>query len=365
MTEVPFLDLSALHATLRAELHAAFDRVVEGPTLILGPELDAFEAELAEQVGAAHAIGVGNGFDALHLALRALGIGPGDEVLVPSNTYVATWLSVSATGARPVGVEPEPSTHNLDPSLLDRAFTPSTRAVVPVHLYGRPADMPDIEAWARSRGVEVVADGAQAHGARLHGRPVGAYGRATAWSFYPTKNLGALGDGGAVTTDDPELAARVRALRSYGAPEPGRNEVLGVNSRLDELQAALLRVKLPHLEAWNQARRVRAERYLAELADTELVLPELTDGVEPVWHQFVVGSRHRDQLRHRLAGRGIETMVHYPVPPFAQPVYASAHDPGAFPVARRLAAEVVSLPISPSLTEEQQSAVIAALRDGA
>lgn len=362
MTGVPFLDLTAVHAALEEELHVALDRVLRGPTLILGPELDAFEAELAEQVGAAHAVGVGNGFDALHLALRALGIGPGDEVLVPSNTYVATWLSVSATGARPVGVEPEPSTHNLDPDLLDRACTPRTRAVVPVHLYGRPADMPAIEAWARSRGVDVVADGAQAHGARLLGQPVGAFGRATAWSFYPTKNLGALGDGGAVTTDDPDLAGRLRALRSYGAPEPGRNELLGVNSRLDELQAALLRVKLPHLEAWNEARRARAERYLAELADLDLVLPELTEGVESVWHQFVVRAPDRDELRRRLADRGVATMVHYPVPPFAQPVYAGTHPPDAFPVARQLAAEVVSLPISPSLTDEQQSAVIAALR---
>jgi dTDP-4-amino-4,6-dideoxygalactose transaminase len=364
VTTVPFLDLTAVHAALELELHAALARVLRGPTLILGPELDAFESELAEQVGAAHAVGVGNGFDALHLALRALGVGPGDDVLVPSNTYVATWLSVSATGARPVGIEPDPRTHNLDPDLLDRACTPQTRAVVPVHLYGRPADMVAIEAWAAARGVDVVADGAQAHGARLHGRPVGAHGRATAWSFYPTKNLGALGDGGAVTTDDPELASRIRALRSYGALEPGRNELLGVNSRLDELQAALLRVKLPHLDAWNDARRARAERYLAELAGVDLILPVVTEGIEPVWHQFVVRTGDRDALRRRLAEQGIATMAHYPVPPFAQPVYAGTHPRDAFPVARQLAAEVVSLPISPTLTDEQQSAVIAALRGG-
>lgn len=319
MTSVPFLDLEALHAPLLPELHAALDRVVHGPTLILGPELAAFETEIATLVGARHAVGVGNGFDALQLALRAIGIGPGDEVLVPTNTYVATWLSVSATGARPVGVEPDPATHDLDLARLDEGRSERTRAIVPVHLYGRPADVPAIEAWAAPHGIDVVVDGAQAHGARLHGRPVGSFGRATAWSFYPTKNLGALGDGGAVTTDDPMLADEVRGLRSYGALTPGRNERPGVNSRLDELQAAFLRVKLPHLGTWNASRAGHAQRYLEELAGLDLELPTVSPGHESVWHQFVVRVPERELLRGRLAASGIQTMVHYPVPPHRSP----------------------------------------------
>ncbi len=362
MTRVPFLDVAAANLELQAELDDAYRSVVGGPSLILGERLAAFEDAFAHHVGAAHCVGVGNGFDALHLGLRALGVGPGHDVLVPTNTYVATWLAVTAVGARPVGVEPIASTGNLDPAQLDAALTTSTRAVIPVHLYGQPADMTSICAWAAEHGVAVLADAAQAHGALHRGDPIGALGDVVAWSFYPTKNLGALGDGGGITTNDPTLAAAVRHLRSYGAQDDGAIATRGVNSRLDELQAAFLLVKLAHLTEANERRRSLAARYLRELEHADLVLPAVADGVAPVWHQFVVQVKERGTLRARLAERGIDTMVHYPVPPFAQPAYADLGLSAAvFPIAARLADEVLSLPIGSPLTDDDQTRVIEAL----
>lgn len=362
MTRVPFLDVAAANLELRDELDDAYRTVVHGQSLIMGERLAAFETEFARYSGAAHCIGVGNGFDAIQLGLRALGVGPGHDVLVPTNTYVGTWLAVSAVGARPVGVEPIEGTSNLDPTRLDAALTKSTSAVIPVHLYGQPADMTAICEWAHERGVSVLSDAAQAHGALHRGTAIGSLGDVVAWSFYPTKNLGALGDGGGVTTNDPELAASVRRLRSYGTSADTRTTVLGVNSRLDELQAAFLLVKLAHLDEANDRRRSLAARYLGELDCDGLSLPEVADGVTPVWHQFVVRARQRDTLRRRLAETGVETMIHYPVPPFAQPAYAELGLTSAtFPIAARLAGEVLSLPIGPPLTDEDQTRVIEAL----
>jgi dTDP-4-amino-4,6-dideoxygalactose transaminase len=364
--DVAFLDLGAATAELRTELDEALRAVVDGGRYVLGPEVAAFEAAFAAEVGAAHAVGVGNGYDALVLGLRALGVGPGDDVLVAANTYVATWLAVSAVGARPVGVEADAVTGNIDPGALEQACTDRTTAVLPVHLYGHPAPMEPIVAWARRHGVAVLADAAHAHGATLGGRPVGSFGDAAAWSFYPSKNLGALGDGGAVTTDDPAVAERVRRLRHYGAARRDVYDGIGVNSRLDELQAAVLRVKLRHLKEWNRRRAVAAGRYQTGLAGLALALPAVDEGVGHAWHLFVVRTPARDQLRARLAARGAQTLVHYPTPPFAQRAYAHLGvEPGAFPLTTRWAEEVLSLPFGPHLSRVQQDVVIAALLEAA
>ena len=330
---------------------------------LLGEQLAAFEEEFAAFSGAAHCAGVGSGFDALALGLRALGVERGDEVLVPANGTAYTWVAVASIGAVPVGVEPREATHTIDPDRLDAARTPRTRAVVPVHLYGRPADMAAILAWARDRGVRVLADAAQAHGARVDDAGIGALGDAVAWSFYPSKNLGAFSDGGCLTSDDPDLAARVRRLRSYGSA--GREEIVevGANSRLDELQAAFLRVRLAHLDDWNARRAANARRYLDALGGLPLTLPPADDATtRSAWHQFVVRVADRDRVREDLAARGVETLVHYPVPPFAQPALAEfARPPGAFPIAERLADEVLSLPVGPHLGEDGARQVVEAL----
>lgn len=358
---VPFLDLAAPHRELRAELDAAIARVIDSGWYILGPEVEAFESEFAAYVGAAHCVGVGNGLDALHLALLALGIGPGDEVVVPSNTYIATWLAVSQCGATPVPVEPDPLTHNLDPTRVEAAIGPRTRALLPVHLYGQPADLAALRAICERHGLAMLQDGAQAHGARQHGTRVGAGGDLVAWSFYPGKNLGALGDGGAVTTSDAALADRLRVLRNYGSRVKYRNEVRGFNSRLDPLQAAVLRVKLSRLDEWNARRAAIAARYAAGLAGAALSLPAVPDWADPAWHLYVVRHPRRDALLDALAAAGIGCLVHYPIPPHRQAAYPefSAH---ALPVAERLAGEVLSLPIGPHLSAAQADRVIAAVR---
>ncbi|MFQ3666817.1 MAG: DegT/DnrJ/EryC1/StrS family aminotransferase, partial [Sphingomonadaceae bacterium] len=311
----------------------------------------------------AHAVGVANGLEALSLSLRALGIGPGDDVLVPSNTYIATWLAVTHVGARPVPVEPCIHTCNIDPNRLEDALTPATRAVMPVHLYGQPADLDPILAFAKTQGLFLVEDGAQAHGAMYRGRRVGSHGDAVAWSFYPGKNLGAMGDGGAITTDNPVLAGRLRTVRNYGSARKYHNEEIGWNSRLDELQAALLRVRLCRLQADNARRREIAARYLAGLADCGLTLPSILPDVEPVWHLFVVRHPERDAFQQRLLERGVRTMIHYPVPPHLQPAYADLGiPPGSLPIAEQLHAEVLSLPMGPTLTDEEVDRVIEAVR---
>lgn len=360
---VPFLDLGALHEELRPELEDAALRVMRSNRLLLGPELVRFEEAWAATVEASFAVGVGSGLDALSLGLRALGIGAGDEVLVPSHTFIATWLAVVHVGARPVPVDVRSSDADWDVAALEAAVTARTRAVVPVHLYGQPIDLDAIMAFARAHDLLVLDDAAQAHGARLRGRPIGGLADATAWSFYPGKNLGALGDAGAVTTSDPEIARRLRSLRNYGSEEKYRHDEVGWNSRLDELQAALLSVKLSRLDEHNARRAAVARRYHEGLAGLGLILPEPAEGTTPVWHLYVVRTPHRDALRAHLADRGVESGVHYPVPPHRQPAFAgTALGAAALPAAEQLAAEVLSLPMGPHLSERQQEHVIAAIR---
>ena len=360
---VPFLDLRSPYRELRDEIDAAIGRVLESGWYLLGDEIAAFEAEWASYVAARECVGVANGLDALRLGLEALGTGPGDEVIVPSNTYIATWLAVTQVGATVVPVEPDPATFNLDPNRVEDAVTPRTRVILPVHLYGQPADVDAIRDIARRRSLRVLEDAAQAHGARVRDRLVGG-GDHVAWSFYPGKNLGALGDAGAITTDDPDIAARLRVLRNYGSRVKYHNECRGYNSRLDEIQAAVLRVKLRALDAWNARRARQAERYASELAESSLSLPGVPAWAHAVWHLYVVRSARRDALRDHLAARDIGTMIHYPIPPHLQPAYADAgFQRDCFPIARAIANEALSLPIGPHMTDEQQSAVIDAVRE--
>ncbi len=362
---IPFLDLKAPHKEIRDELRDAFERVLDSGWYILGAEVNWFEREFAEYCQSDHCVGVGNGLEALHLILRAYGIGEGDEVIVPSNTYIATWLAASYAGATPIPVEPDERTYNLDPSRLESAITPRTKAIIAVHLYGQPADMDAINAIARSHGLKVIEDAAQAHGARYKGRRVGSLGDAAGFSFYPGKNLGAIGDGGAVTTNDAALAERIRVLGNYGSQVKYHNDVKGYNSRLDELQAAFLRAKLPVLDAWNTRRQAIAATYLNQLDTSALVLPHVPDWAEPVWHLFVVRSQQRDFLQKQLGAVGIGTMIHYPIPPHLQPAYAElGHSPGAFPIAEAIHREVLSLPMGPHLGEENATKVIAACASG-
>lgn len=362
MTRVPFLDLRAPYEELRDEIDLAIRRVLESGWYLLGEEISAFEDEYARYVGADHCVGVGNGLEALRLSLEALDVGPGAEVIVPSNTYIATWLAVTQVGATVVPVEPDAETFNVDPARIEDAITPRTRVILPVHLYGQPADVDAIHDIARRRSLRVIEDAAQAHGARVRGRPIGARD-IVAWSFYPGKNLGALGDAGAVTTDDAVVADRIRVLRNYGSRVKYQNEVRGYNSRLDEIQAAVLRAKLPCLDEWNARRAAQAQRYACELSATELSLPVVPAWADAVWHLYVVRSRSRDALRAHLLDNGIDTLIHYPLPPHRQPAYADLRfDPDAFPIASTIANDVLSLPIGPHMTQEQQAAVIDAVK---
>src|SRR5208337_2441829 len=331
---------------------------------VLGREVEAFEREFAEYCGVEHCVGVGNGLEALHLTLRAYGIGKNDEVIVPSNTYIATWLAVSYAGATPVPVEPDAKTFNLDPNRIEAAITPRTKAIMPVHLYGQPADMDPIMSIARQHGLKVIEDNAQAQGARYKGRRTGSLGDAAGNSFYPGKNLGAYGDAGAVTTNDTALADHIRTLRNYGSKKKYYNECKGYNSRLDELQAALLKVKLAKLDEWNERRRVVAGSYLAELAGSPgLALPFVPDWAQPAWHLFVVRHRRRDQLQNDLSAADIGTLIHYPVPPHLSGAYADGTwGRGAFPIAEEMAGSVLSLPIGPHLSAPQAGRVISESR---
>jgi len=361
--KIPFLDLQAPGRELREELEAAWHRVIESGWFILGPEVEAFETEFANYCGVKHCIGVGNGLDALHLILRGYNIGPGDEVIVPAHTFIATWLAVSQVGATPVSVDVLDETANIDPAQLAAAVTGRTKAILPVHLYGQPAAMQEILAVAESYGLRVIEDAAQAHGARYQGRRAGALGNAAAFSFYPGKNLGACGDGGAVTTDDDQLAERLRALRNYGSQEKYVHQVAGFNSRLDELQAALLRVKLGVLDEWNGRRMRLAQRYTVGLADCGLGLPKIPDWAEPSWHLYVIRSPRRHQLQKTLLADGIGTLIHYPIPPYRQQAYADlGFNPARFPVAERLSGEILSLPMGPHIDDAQAEAVIASVR---
>lgn len=359
---IPFLDLAPAYAELELELEAAILKSLRSGWYIGGADVGRFEQEFATYCGAKHCIGVANGLDALHLALRAMDIGPGDEVIVPSNTFIATWLAVDQCGATPIAVEPDPITHNLDPSKIEAALTPKTRCIIPVHLYGQPADLDAILAIAKAHGLRVLEDAAQAHGARYRGRRIGAHGDAVAWSFYPGKNLGALGDAGGITTDDDVLAERILALRNYGSRTKYVNDVRGYNSRLDPVQAAALSVKLRHIDDWNLRRHAIATRYLAALDAHPLTLPIVPDWAEPVWHLFVVKSHNREGLQKHLTDRGIGTQIHYPKPPHRQQAFADLNIPvGALPIAEALARTVLSLPIGPHLRVDQVDRVIDAL----
>ena len=362
--KVPFVDFVSPYAELKDALDAAYLRFMESSWYVLGREVEAFEQEYALYCGAKFCVGVGNGLDALHLILRAYDIGSGDEVIVPSNTYIATWLAASYAGATPISVEPDPSTHNINPARIASAITPRTKAIIAVHLYGLPADMDSILKIAGTYGLKVIEDAAQAQGARYKGRRTGALGDAAGHSFYPTKNLGALGDAGAVTTDDPRLAERIRALRNYGSTKRYYNDFKGVNSRLDELQAALLRIKLPKLDEWNTRRNAIARCYINGLANEEtLRLPCVPEWAAPVWHQFVVRHARRDALQQRLSDLGVQTLIHYPVPPHLSGAYADTHlPPGCQPIAEALAATVLSLPIGPHTRPEQAEYVVAMTR---
>jgi dTDP-4-amino-4,6-dideoxygalactose transaminase len=362
-SKVPFLDLGAAYRELREEIDDAVARVMASGWYIGGPEVEAFEGEYAEYVGAKHCVGLGNGLDALFLSLRAMDIGPGDEVIVPSNTYIATWLAVDMVGATPVPVEPDHH-HTIDPSLIEVAITPRTKAIIPVHLYGFPADMDPILEIARDRGLRVLEDGAQCHGARYKGRRIGSHGDAVAWSFYPGKNLGALGDAGAITTNDPDIADRVRVLRNYGSRVKYVNEVKGVNSRLDPIQAAILRVKLRTLDDWNERRTKIAARYLAGLSGLGAELPRPEPWATHVWHLFVLRHQRRDELRNALSDRGVETLIHYPIPPHLQAAYRQgAQTIRELPVAVALGQELVSLPIGPHLADYAVQQVVDSVRE--
>lgn len=357
---VPFLHVGASYQELQQDLDTASNRVMQSGWFLLGPELEAFESEFARYVGAEHAIGVGSGLDALTLCLKALDIGPGDEVIVPSNTYIATWLAVSAVGALPVPVEPDDRSYCIEAESIASAITSRTAAFLPVHLFGLPADMQPILDLAQQAGVAVVSDAAQAHGATYRGQPIGGLGDATAWSFYPGKNLGAFGDGGAITTNDSGLADRVRRLRNYGSERKYVNAERGMNSRLDELQAAFLRVKLTHLESWNHRRATTAHRYAVNLSQLPIVLPQVYSDRTAVWHLFVIRSDRRDALQAQLASQNIQTLIHYPIPPHRQAAYADmALGVGSLPLAERIAQEVLSLPIGPHLIDAQVDHVIA------
>jgi len=361
---VPFLDLKAINLSQADELEAAFKRVLHSGWYILGGETASFEKNFAAYCGATHAMGVANGLDAIFLILKGYGIGPGDEVIVPSNTFIATWLAVSHCGATPVPVEPVEATYNIDPARIEAAITPRTKAIMPVHLYGQPADMPAIMALARKHNLKVIEDSAQAHGARCHGGVAGQLGDAAAFSFYPGKNLGALGDGGAVTTSDDALADAVRTYRNYGSKVKYYNDVAGFNSRLDEMQSALLDVKLKTLDEGNARRRAIAAVYDRELAGIPgLTLPHVPSWAEPVWHLYVVRHAQRDALAKALAEQGIGTIVHYPVPPHLQPAYAHmGYKQGDFPISEAIHREVLSLPMGPTMSEQQALEVAQAVR---
>lgn len=359
MMKVPFLDVKAGNIEVMQALHDGVERVFQSGWYIQGNEVSAFEREFAHYCGVDHCIGVGNGLDALHLILRAYGIGPGDEVIVPTNTFIATWLAVSYVGATIIPVEPQSQTHNIDVSLINDAITSKTRAIIAVHLYGQTAQISDIKEFAQKRGIKVIEDAAQSHGATLHGMRAGGLGDAAGFSFYPGKNLGALGDAGAVTTNDAELAKQIRLLRSYGSTERYKHDVAGYNTRLDEIQAAFLRAKLLHIDKWNMRRREIADMYLVGLEGGTLVLPVIDEGCEPVWHLFVLRSSRRDALRQHLERSGIDTLIHYPIAPHLQGAYASMNIPrGTYPIAEQLQDEILSLPIGPHMTNTQVDYVI-------
>lgn len=365
MINVPFLDLSAPQQELKSEITAAFQEVVNSGWFITGTQCDRFEKEFADYCGTKHCIGVGNGLDALHLILRAADIGPGDEVIVPSNTYIATWLAVSYTGAKPVPVEPNIKTFNIDPNAVEDKINSKTKAILAVHLYGRPAEISDLNQICEKYNLMLFEDAAQAHGSIYRSRRTGSLGLAAGFSFYPGKNLGALGDAGAVTTNDDLLADRIKVLRNYGSRKKYYNEVKGYNTRLDELQAAFLRVKLRTLDQWNLRRQKIANKYFQAWRDIpSLQLPEPGEQGQHTWHLFVVRCKHREKFSKYLADHGIGSLIHYPVPPHLSQAYVDLGlPPGSLPIAEELANSVLSLPIGPHMDEMHVDHVIKCVTD--
>jgi len=358
--KVPFQDFRAPYLELKEEFDAAYRRFMESGWFVLGGETTAFEEEYASYCDAAHCVGVANGLDALHLALLAMDIGEGDEVIVPSNTYIATWLAVTHAGATPIPVEPDLKTYNIDPNLVEQAITTRTKAILAVNLYGQPCDYEPLLKLARKHHIKLAIDNAQSHGACYNGKRVGGLGDIECHSFYPSKNLGAYGEAGAITTSDADLADRVRVLRNYGSRIRYNNEIPGYNSRIDELQAAFLRIKLRQLDEWNARRAKIASTYLSGLAGIpDLILPHVPAYSSPVWHLFVVRHPNRDELQQHLAGAGIQTIIHYPIPPHLSGAYQeSNYKAGSFPIAEQAANEVLSLPIGPHLTDDQAAYII-------
>ncbi|HZY86051.1 MAG TPA: DegT/DnrJ/EryC1/StrS family aminotransferase [Gemmataceae bacterium] len=361
---VPMLDLRAQYVRIREELLRAVQEVADSTTYVLGPKVAEFERAFAAYVGARHCVGVNSGTSALHLALLGAGVGPGDEVITVPMTFIATSWAVSYVGATPVYVDVDAETYTMDVAQVERRLTPRTKAILPVHLYGQPADLAPLLEVSRRHGVPLIEDGAQAHGAEYRGRRAGTFGLAGCFSFYPGKNLGALGEGGAVVTDDDRVAARLRALRDHAQAQRYHHEEVGFNYRMDALQGAVLGVKLKHLDRWTEARRFLADRYRKHLAGLPLRLPAERPGGRHVWHLFVALHPERDRLRRELEARGVQTGLHYPIPLHLQKAYAHlGHREGDFPVAERVGRECLTLPLFPEMTVRQQDAVIAALRD--
>ena len=355
---IKFLDLKEVNERIRNEMDAAVKRVLDSGWYLLGKECEAFENEFASYCGVKHCIGCANGLDALKLIVHAFGIGAGDEVIAPANTYIASLISISANGATPVLVEPDPKTCLINPELIEQAVTPRTKAIMVVHLYGRVVEMTKVWEIARRHNLKVIEDSAQSHGAMFEGTRCGNLGDASGFSFYPGKNLGCLGDGGAVTTNDDALAMKIRALRNYGSDVKYHFPYRGTNSRLDEIQAAWLRVKLPLLDADNQRRREIAKRYLAEIKNPLLRLPTMpNDELQHVWHVFTVFCDRRDELKDYLAGKEIQTVIHYPIPPHRQPAYTEWHDL-SLPITEKIHESIISIPISPVLSDGEVSEVI-------
>lgn len=351
---VPFLDLKASYSEIQGEIDSALRRVLNSGWYVLGEEVERFEAEYANYCGAEYCVGVGNGLEALHLGLLALGVGPGDEVIIPSNTYIATWLAVSQCGAVPVPVEPSEETHNIDVEKIEAAITGKTKVILPVHLYGQPADLHPILLLAKKYNLRVMEDAAQAHGASYQGKKIGAHGDVVAWSFYPGKNLGAFGDAGGISTNSQEIARRIRMLRNYGSEEKYINQVTGFNSRLDPIQAAVLRVKLKYLDEWNKRRSILAGMYLSCLNNSHIILPVEPTSAIHAWHLFVVKCRDRELMQKHLKRFEVNTMIHYPVPPHLQNAYKyMGFGKGSYPIAEKLANNVLSLPLGPHMTSQQ------------
>lgn len=361
---IPFLDLQKINNNFREQYHLALDRVLDTGNIILGNEVRQFEEEFSSYCGSKYCVSVGNGLEALHLILRGYGIGPNDEVIVPTNTFVATWLAISYVGAKIVPVEPDEHTYNIDPQKIENAITHNTKAIIVVHLYGLMADMRSISEIAKKYDLKLIEDAAQSHGARLDGRCAGSFGDAAGFSFYPGKNLGALGDGGAITTNDSSLAQQIRMLRNYGSKEKYSHQVQGFNSRLDEIQAAFLRIRLGSLNLHNARRREAASLYLDILKNQDLVLPCEPFGFEHVWHLFVVRVRQRERVQKFMMEKGIVTLIHYPIPPHKQNAYKGVgYIVGDFSISERLSDEVLSLPIGPTITNEEIVTVCDSLKE--